>query len=236
MCQKVDMTLPDKERNYLPRGETGTITMVLLAMNYVLKHYKHVTKFVLDDMSKRKCVEDDSKSLEHNMLFHYSIAFYGKTWYENKFGAYIDGTRKEEYDIYIARLYSDKYKTTVLDKLVTINSFNNNKFVLELYNISSTINVFFTKLKQHFTNMSDKDHNEILQIELCKLCSPWLKQFIDTYIFDNRSIEFLTNWYIIVNPDTIVKIREDKLLTLSDIIDDIESETDVALEDTSAAQ
>jgi hypothetical protein len=224
MCQDVNMTLPEDKRNYLPRGELGTVTMVLLAMNYVLKHYKHVTRFVLDDKSKRLC--DDSGSKIHNMLFHYCVAFYGMTWYENKFGATLEGTAKESYDTYIKRLNSVEIKSSIT------NPFTDNRLLFSLFESSTKLNEFFKKLRDQYTDKNDEKHHEELQSELCILCSTWLEQFVDYHIFEGRSREFLNRWYITLSSDTIVKMSEKYILTSGQIQLDADPNNEKVIEDT----
>lgn len=82
----------------LPRGYTAM--MVKTALSFVLKKFKHINTFELIDASYIECAKRITVPL--NTLY---IAKTGKTWYESKFGAYIDNERqREQYHAAIKRL------------------------------------------------------------------------------------------------------------------------------------
>jgi hypothetical protein len=74
-----------------------TVMMVKTALSFVLTKFKHINAFELIDASYIECVP-------LNTLY---IAKTGKTWYESKFGAYIDNERqREKYHEGIKRLHA----------------------------------------------------------------------------------------------------------------------------------
>jgi hypothetical protein len=84
----------------LPRGYT--IMMVKTALSFVMKKFKHVDAFEFIDANSIVCARKVRIPL--NTFY---IAKTGKTWYESKFGAYIENKRHwEEYRQAIKRLNS----------------------------------------------------------------------------------------------------------------------------------
>ena len=81
----------------LDRGE-GTIAMIKTLLRYVHKKVPEITEFVFEDDSNIECGTEEEKYIKRRrkrgtyatplVLYYFSIAFNGVTWYEKHFNAY----------------------------------------------------------------------------------------------------------------------------------------------------
>lgn len=176
---------------------------------YIRTNYHAITQITLNDMSYISC--SPAESLD---LITYSIALYGKTWYEQKMGAYIEN--KQKYVMYRARVERYMSKETKaslswIDMLGKMTPKPKNMYMdemlqehaakwEELFNTSETLPVFFIELSKH-----------IPRAKKCAFFKGWLEVMINSYV---SPIE--RGWMIEVEP-LIDVIRANGIPTFEEI-------------------
>lgn len=145
------------------------------------KFFPHIKRINLNDTSYIPCNRLEGDKLD---LLTYSIALYGKTWYEKNFGAQQASSKYSEavatymkekpvnfeewyrfvktYNIYAGRWIAERYDQ-----------------IQNMFYASNTYPIFFKKLS-----------DMIGFVEKCRVFNGWLLQFIRDRIPENRS------WYI----------------------------------------
>jgi len=150
-------------------------------ISIISANFTHVTKIKLTDASYIPCKPHKTDTLD---LLSYSIALYGKTWYEQKAGAYLYLEKHQtqyEKDIKEYIKSSTKSKIPFLDiyKRMIVNTytreFQDVKKYETIYDASETFLDFFKKLSK-LVPVKDK----------CKFFKDWLETFIAEYIHVNR--------------------------------------------------
>ena len=144
-------------------------------IGYIKTKFPHIKFIELTDESAIPCNREIKDELD---LLSYSIALYGKTWYELKFNAII--SNKEKYDIY--RREVDSY---IFSKMVDWDTFSLNKIdnqyardalteneeiYKSMYETSKSYPEFFKKVSIHVGNNK------------CKFFKGWLRNFIESYV------------------------------------------------------
>jgi hypothetical protein len=164
----------------------GTRYMIKTILKIVKERYSHIDTFEFDDASKIECILDGTN--REISLAHYSVALYGKTWYERNFNAelkdnddkikyknavqiFSDPTKKLSFMIAFADYYygEDRIK---FDKLESI------------YNKTNTYNEFFIKLKEEYKE------------KFCEITVDWLDNFVNKLLGRNY---MNSTWIIKVN-------------------------------------
>jgi hypothetical protein len=156
-------------------------------INAVKANYPHVKKIKLYDASFVPC--DRSKGDTLDMLT-YSIALYGKTWYELKAGAYPDygqGSYNEdirryvspefksslgfEHILYFLRMSRNEYATNIIEK--SLSKYES------MYNSFKTFPEFFQALNKLVSKQ-----------EKCNFFKDWMESFIRKYV------RYIRDWII----------------------------------------
>jgi len=138
----------------------GTRIMLKLALSFVKKHF-NVAEFCLQDASNFAC---NNRWIS---LAHYSIALYGKTWYERYFNARLPQDKiykKYRQDI---SYFSSPDKKTSIEAFIQVYAKDqeNDQLFIKLFNESKTYNEFFQSLhKQH--------------VNFCEVTYKWLSDFV----------------------------------------------------------
>jgi hypothetical protein len=134
----------------------------------------------LDDFARKECKDGNKVS-----LFEYNIAYYGKTWYEKQFNAYLkDDSIRNEYYKRLERLKSVDFKLEKSDKLIARIP---NLIFIKLFRSSNTLEEFFNVIKSISNNPE----------QLCDLSADWLDSFVDYVLFDDEQFtRFKNNWMI----------------------------------------
>jgi len=144
-------------------------------IEYIRTKFPHIEFLELTDESAIPCNREINDKLD---LLSYSIALYGKTWYELKFNAIIQN--KEKYDI-----YRREVESYISAKMVDWDTFSlnkmNNQYVREalianeeiyktMYESSKTYPEFFNKVSKYVGDNK------------CKFFKGWLQNFIEAYV------------------------------------------------------
>jgi hypothetical protein len=148
-------------------------------INLITTKYKHVKYISLNDTSHVPCNRKKQDELD---LLTYSIAKYGKTWYEIKMNVHLESkTKQGRYNKEIKNYISKEFKSSIsfndLLKQIYHNNFALNvistdlDFYEELYNSSETFPEFFIKLSEL-----------IPRSDICRFFKDWLEWFIKNYI------------------------------------------------------
>jgi hypothetical protein len=159
---------------------------------YIHSNYPAIKGIKLNDMSFIPC-----SPVETLDLLTYSIALYGKTWYEQKMGAYIEN--KQKYTMYQARVerymsketkaslsWSDIYNKMKSKEGTYMSEMLQKNYAEweELFNKSETLPMFFIELSKY-----------IPRAKKCIFFKGWLEAMITSYI---SPIE--RSWMIDVDP------------------------------------
>jgi hypothetical protein len=178
-CSNEDITT-----NYMEKYSMGQ-EMLRFLLNYIKTNYKHVTRIALNDTSYIPCSIQQTSTLD---LLSYSIAKYGKTWYEMKFNAYSKNNMAYMSDINKYMSKDTKRANTfesILDYIIPNNDYAL-KFIYTdidnfraLYHNSETLPQFFTSLTNH-----------IPKEDRCRFFKSWLELFI------NHHVKYDREWFI----------------------------------------
>jgi hypothetical protein len=159
---------------------SSNIELLNAFIEYIKLNYPYIKNIKLNDSSYIPCRTDDTLD-----LLSYSIALYGKTWYEIKYNAYIKNDKKylEQTKKYVSKKFkssidwNDFYNKFVI--LANDTIYNKMKDYKELYEKSHTFPDFFKHIQK---NLQKKDK--------CKFFKTWLEEFIKKHIDIHRE------WYI----------------------------------------
>jgi hypothetical protein len=167
----------------------GTHKLIITAISIIRNKYNWVKFLHIIDTSKKYC--KNSKGFVR--LLPFNIAFYGSSWYQRYYGAYLKNTERIEiFNNYLDRLKSDIFKK---DNEQLILTYLPNTQLNTLFLASINLQSFFMEIKKLY---------EIE--ELCDLCSNWLNRFIEEFIFDNNMNDF-TNWIIDIDKLPLIEIK-----------------------------
>lgn len=163
----------------LNRGD-GTIIMIKTLLRYIKKKIPEINVFVFEDKSNIECGTEEEKQQKRRrkrgtyarplVLYYFSIAFNGVTWYEKHFNAYQE-------DISIHRGYRVRVKE-LLNEEQTKPSFN------EFLRIAQPPMKHLDELKQLYEAASTYGEffNSIPKDDRCRLVREWLPTFMEHYL------------------------------------------------------
>jgi hypothetical protein len=174
----LECSLDDINENYMRRYHFGD--ELLATVNYILKRFfPHVKSVELYDASYLPCNRAFNDVLD---LLTYSIAIYGKTWYETKLGAYPKTPRiRESYKQHIAKYVSERFKSSIhVDDFLFRITVSSNTFA------RAKLNAYRSQIESMYTNaptfpsffQSLRDSDIVPRAEKCKFFKGWLETFI----------------------------------------------------------
>ena len=201
----------------LQKGK-GTLHMINTAFHVCMRMFPWITIFKFTDTSSKTCVSN--KPTTGVSLSAYSIALYGKTWYERSFGAEVmDLDDRKKYKGYIERLSMETYKNMPWNVFYTnfiINYGRNNpkdqinlELIKEYYLGSKTYREFFDLLQYNIKNKE----------ELCLTLQLWVEDVIK-HLFDaslSLNSVLLKAWVINITNVKDIEFEKYGLVTLEDI-------------------
>jgi hypothetical protein len=166
--------------NYFEKHSFGK-ELINTSVYIIRKHIPHVKLIKLTDESYIPCKRAHNETLD---LLTYSIALYGKTWYEKTFNAYFEPKEKyEKYLFEVGKYISKDFKDSYVfeDFLKQLVSYPN-EFAMtsifsdldsykSLFESSETFPIFFSKLSK---SMKREDK--------CRFFKHWLENFIHKLI------------------------------------------------------
>lgn len=155
------------------------------AFHVLRMNYPHIHHIKLTDSSFIPCGENDTLD-----LLHYSVALYGKTWYELNYDAYFvprDAFIEYKCKVYEYSKKETKPKWTEFIRLIytSLNPFARDYFdentitIKDMYELSTTYPEFFRKLS-----------DSVPRPDKCTFFRGWLESFIETFVIIPRT------WYI----------------------------------------
>ena len=194
-----------------------TMLMVNTALNIIKRLFNWVIYFRFQDTSRKDC--EPLKNSPSVSLSSYSIALYGKTWYEKNFKAIVEN--KEDRMVYkndLKKLNNPDYKTDTewwyfKNRYLNDNNVNIN-IIKECYEQSKTFREFFDRL--HYLILDKK--------ELCLTLQPWIEKFIGdiTGIVDFKvNTNLMKHWIISADDIDTVEFNRPEILTISHLEYDI---------------
>lgn len=185
----LECSLEDINENYMRKH--GFATEILATVDHIVKtHFPHVKYIDLYDASYMPCNRAIDERLD---LLTYSVALYGKTWYEIKCKAYPKNpASRNKYKTQMANYISPGFKS----------KFEADKFLLE--NITLKPNTYaqiFLQTKYEEIKASFQKANTfpeffkslrdmIPQDKKCRFFDRWLKSFIEEYVKIDRTWQY----------------------------------------------
>jgi len=151
-------------------------------VQYIKGNFKHVEYLQLDDESYIPCNRESNETLD---LLTYSIALYGKTWYELHFNAIISD--KNLYNTYLSQVETYKSNATKSEILW-------DRFFLQYVTLPYAKDII-TANEEYYKNMYDTSLNfpeffrkvkDGIGENKCKFFKGWLQEFISSHININR--------------------------------------------------
>jgi hypothetical protein len=161
----------------------ATRQMVLLGISIARELAPHATHILLDDMSHIECDSPGGNDTIKMSLPLFYIAFHGKTWYEDKFGAVLNNPiLRERYNKYISNLDDPSKKPLNF-------RFNNDELqeILDpLYNNADTWKEFFQMIAKKYGN------------KRCIILKTWVNSAM-SIIFEGDDLYAGKKWRIDIN-------------------------------------
>ena len=172
-CSREDIT-----DNYLEKYSFGN-ELLQYIIELISSKYPHIKHISLNDTSHIPCNRKTQDELD---LLTYSIAKYGKTWYESKMNVHLQSkTLQSRYNNDIKQYMSKEFKSSKSFNDM-FNRIQENNFALKfisqdldkyekLYEVSETFPDFFSVLS-----------NLVPRNDRCRFFKDWLEAFIKEYI------------------------------------------------------
>ena len=147
-----------------------TVHFVSAALQYCKQRFPGIQQFEFDDMSRIDCGTTKNKEPPRHLekpfsLAHFSLAKYGQTWYEQKFGARMLNTQ-------VYTIYRNNAQKLFQPIQMTFNEFTKMSFMTT--NQEHEIEKYFSPLKtwvEFFTSIPKTKH--------CNILFNWLESFIE---------------------------------------------------------
>ncbi len=168
----------------------ATQRMMQLAFTVAKEIAPYAKYIVFDDRSTFKCDTPDGK--QKISLPPYHIAFYGKTWYEDKFKARI---KNEELYKEYRKLVNNLHNPLVKPKRFEFGNIDLMKILLPLYEKTETWSEFFKLIGKKYPK--DK----------CTIMYPWILNAI-TDIFEGNTLFMNTTWVINIDDNPTIRYYE----------------------------
>ena len=174
----------------LDRGE-GTITMIKTLLHHIKTKVPEINEFVFEDKSNIECGTEEEKHQKRRrkrgthavpvVLYYFSIAFNGVTWYENHFKAYQkDLAMHTAYRAQVKKLLTDEKMKPDFNEFLRIAQ-PPMKYLDELQTLYESAPTY----GQFFSSMPKEDR--------CRLVREWLPTFMEHYL---RGVFKNTDWVI----------------------------------------
>lgn len=180
----------DINENYLRKHSFG-LELLSTVDNLLKTHFPHVRYVKLYDASYMPCHREYKDTLD---LLSYSIALYGKTWYEIKRNAYIlNASKRAQYYRKVAHYISKEFKASI-----TAESFINSN-ILKSIRTSIADDFFKTNYEQIITLYNNaqtfpdffKSLRDIIpETQRCQVFKTWLQTFIETHVSVDRNWQY----------------------------------------------
>jgi hypothetical protein len=187
----LECSLEDITDDYMAKYSFGTELLDAIVF-FINSQGQPIRTVSLDDRSYIPCIRETNDTLD---LLTYSIALYGKTWYEIKLNAYLKPESKyNEYrrqvDIYMSKEtklkmnYSDIYGFVLKGSRFTIDIFDRHEeeFMI-MFHESKTLPDFFKAISK-----------KVERTEKCRFFKYWLERIIMMHIRIERT------WYFDLFP------------------------------------
>lgn len=186
----------------------GTLDMFSAFFWFVRKYFPRVCEFAFQDNSKITCNDNTPVSLAS-----YTLAFKQKTWYEEKFGAYL----QDDYEVYKEKVRNftrpewKRQKEKAIEKILE-NHVNEMEILLPLLRTSSTFKEFFKKVYElHKNELKEKE-----QAERCHFIKQWIHMAVMKILEGDIVTPF--DWILPlesqpIKPHNIEELREEPAYT-----------------------
>ena len=181
--------------NDVPDSTHGEHSFVKELLNYVIQYirenYPHIQKFKLNDKSYIPCDNDDTTD-----LLTYSIALYGKTWYELYYNAYIQNSNIfKQYRAQIQTMNSPEFKKKYTWEIFCLEFLPpSTNFTKNLFEKNDGLYRDFFESSQTFPEFFRKLNRTIDKKDKCLFYKFWLEQFVSKHVIIHREWYFDADW------------------------------------------
>lgn len=188
----IDCSTTDINENYLRKHSFG-LELLLTIDDLLKRHFPHIRSVKLYDASYMPCNRAYGDTLD---LLSYSIALYGKTWYEIKRNAYIvNPSKRNIYNRKIAQYTSKEFKASIsAETFLNSNIFrsihvsNHGTYEFFKTNYDQIINLY--KNAQTFPDFFKALRDIIPETQRCQIFKTWLQSFIETHVYVDRNWQY----------------------------------------------
>lgn len=180
-----ECSLQDISEEYMQRHSFGK-EMIDAILFFIHSQFEMISSITLNDTSYIPCIRNTT--LDNTLdLLTYSVALYGKTWYEDKLNAYL--SPKHKHDRYRSQV--DRYMTpetkqkhTWIEMYIRLTRGNiytkqimeqHHELFKNTFEESSTLPEFFRKISRVVPRESK-----------CRFFKDWLEDFIKQYVTIER--------------------------------------------------
>lgn len=152
---------------------SDTVHFVSAALQYCVQRFPGIKQFEFDDMSRIDCGTTKNKNAPRHMekpfsLAHFSLAKYGQTWYEQKFGAKMVNSQ-------LYTIYRNNVQKLFQPIGLSFNEFT--QFTFMTSNQEHELKPYFSPLQtwvEFFTSIPKTKH--------CTVLFNWLETFIENLL------------------------------------------------------
>lgn len=164
--------------NITPMKGLATVQMIQLGITIARELAPKSTHLELEDCSHFPCTSPEG-DIRKMPLAPFYIAFHGKTWYEDKFGAVLQNPlQRAEYEVGIRNLDNPASKP----KSFRFMNKDIADLLFEMYEISDTWNELFIKIEKRYGNKK------------CWIVQPWIEEAM-SHVFGKPLYE-MKKWII----------------------------------------
>jgi hypothetical protein len=176
-----ECSLRDINDEYMQRYSFGK-EMLESILFFIHSQFEMISSITLNDTSYIPCIRNTTLSNTLDLLT-YSIALYGKTWYEDKLNAYLSPKHKHEryrsqVDNYSSSDTKNKYKWSDFYILLMNGNIYTRQIVEQYQEHFETLFMESKTLPEFFRGIS----RVVPRDSKCRFFKDWLEDFIKQYI------------------------------------------------------
>jgi len=164
-------------------------------IEYIKEHHTHIEDMSLSDKSQIMCNREINESMD---LLTYSIALYGKTWYERTFSAFFEPNySNSKYRNEVKYLRSTDFKNKISAEIILHLIYTYNPLALQIIKKEDIIKEFNSTatLPEFMIALNAK----LKRSEKCRFYKTWLDTLVRGVVHNP-----VTNWIIPIKKSSII--------------------------------